>query len=90
MIINKVLPYLTEENAQQRERIQQALDNLVPAFTQGDREQAVKRWQELISEEEDIIARAEERYIKAKSKKEILSDVKEIVDAIEKRTFWST
>ena len=87
MIINKVLPYLTEENAQQRERIQQALDNLVPAFTQGDREQAVKRWQELISEEEDIIARAEERYIKAKSKKEILSDVKEIVDAIEKKDF---
>lgn len=88
MIIDKVLPYWTEEDRQRLEEIQREEEALI-ASIHGKRatQTQLNKWQALDDEANRLRGEVEDRYIKAHSKKAILADVEEIVTAIEKADF---
>ena len=89
MYINKVLPYWTDEERQRKADIQRAQDAIFDDLQsgKGDRRELLDKWSALEVELGDITSKAEERYIHASSKKTILADVQEIVNAVEKTDF---
>lgn len=88
MIIDKVLPYWTEEDRRKLEEIQREEEALI-ASIHGKRatQTQLNKWQALDDEANRLRGEVEDRYIKAHSKKAILADVEEIVTAIEKADF---
>ena len=93
MIIDKVLPYWTEEDRQRLEEIQRGQDSLITALTTERVEtnrpnlNQLNKWHRLEEDANRLRAEVEDRYIKAHSKKAILADVEEIVTAIEKADY---
>ena len=93
MIIDKVLPYWTEEDLQRLKRKRQELDKAVARLRaeQGTSTrpnvEGLAKIQSIDDEISGIWAEVEARYIKATSKKELLADVQEIVASIEKTDF---
>lgn len=92
MIIDKVQPYWTEEEATLVAELEEKKENILKAlapkkgtsyFTGAD----LGNYFELDKRANIIYQAVEDRYIKARSKKEIISDVKEIVNAITKEDF---
>ena len=101
MIIDKVLPYWTEQEIQRVQEIQREEDLLLAELNAavnpapGGQSSVPKqffekwnpKWQALVDENREIFEAVERRYIKAHSKKEIIADIEEIVDAITKADF---
>ena len=99
MIIDKVLPFWTDEDRQRLAEIQREQDTLLDQIQNepAETESAMKRkWDKLDAFNElgeranQLRAEVEKRYIKSQSKKAILADVEEIVNAIEKEDFLAT
>lgn len=93
MIIDKVRPYWTAEDQQRLADLQGELDQTVARMTR-EREQTnrpdlkgLAQIQKLDKAIEELRGEVEARYIKATSKKAILDDVRDIVNAIEKADF---
>lgn len=84
MIIDKVRPYRTEEEQKRIEEIRAEQDKL---YSSMGRVYDIKKWYALEDEVDKIAREVEARYIKSHSKKGILADVEEIVNAIEKKDF---
>lgn len=89
MIIDKVLPYWTDEDGQRLAELQREQEALLAELVERkDVSKAnLNKWHKLEEEANKIRAQVETRYIKSHSKKAILADVQEIVSAIEKEDF---
>ena len=83
MIIDKVTKYWTAEELEEREAIRKELESL----DLDENGKIPKRFGELLEAIYKLRDKAEERYIKARSKKGILDDVREIVNSIEQKDF---
>ena len=86
MIIDKVLPYWTEEDRQKQKEIQRKQEALIETEA-GHPYTALEQWRALENEASRLRAEVEDRYIKSHNKTAILADVQEIVTAIEKEDF---
>lgn len=93
MIIDKLKPFWTEEEAHRQAEIQQEADSILAsvydAHTHGESatEEQAKRLQELTIEEQAIREAVHERYIKGRSAKQLVADAKEIIEAIDQADF---
>lgn len=89
MIIDKVSPYITEEDHKRFREIREAQAN-IPDFIQGDKagnEAKLAKAMALDEEMKQFKAEIQARYIRAHTKKQLLADIEEIVAAIEKADF---
>ena len=93
MIIDKVQTYWTVEELKRLEDIQREQNSLIITITKERVEEntlnatLMSKWHRLEEQANRLKAEVEDRYIKAHSKKAILADVEEIVNAIEKADF---
>ena len=93
MIIDKVLPYWTDEERQRLAEIRTAIDEAVNNLNMERRAgnkapiEQIKALHAQNAKEYKLYDEVETRYIKATSKKAILDDVRDIVNAIEKEDF---
>ena len=89
MIIDKVKLYRTEEEQQRLDELREEEDSIVASANEiydlepGD----LSRILEIHNQEDEINNTVEDRYIKTCSKKKILEDAEEIINAIEKADF---
>lgn len=87
MIIDKVAEFWTLEDRQRlleiNQRMDAVLDEIQAAHARGERAR-VDEWHKLSDEENELRREVESRYIKARSKKEILADAEEIVAGLTK------
>ena len=90
MIIDKALPYWTEEDRQRLDEIEKEENTLIPQLadeTLEYRRPLFAKWQALGDEANDIYGRIEDRYITDRGTKGLLEDAVEIADAIERADF---
>ena len=93
MIIDKVLPYWTEEDRFRLLAVQKELDLTVHRLMKErddgspNATKTLREVQKLDDQATEISGEVEARYIKATSKKGILDDVREIVNAVVKQDF---
>ncbi len=94
MIIDKVKPYWTEEDLERIRKIRDdqtdLADKALDRHKSRDKEDfmsLLERYRELDHEASQIRDEVESRYIKDKTKKELFSDVKEIVNAITREDY---
>ena len=95
MIIDKLLPYQSEEERQRLEEIRQIqneaqrylMDTIITGQKAENDQDILGQWGDLEKESYTIQNAVEARYMKTCSKKQILADVQEIVDAIERADF---
>lgn len=99
MIIDKVLPYWTDEDRQRLAEIQRQQDALLEELEADQPEtqeelqhkwSKVDEWSKLGEQTNQIRREVENRYIKSHTKKAILADVEEIVNAVEKEDFLAS
>ena len=99
MIIDKVAPFWTAEDLQRLEEIREKQDTVLDEL-RAERGAAdmpepktlnkkLQEWQALEEEAGKLTGKVESRYIKSRSKKEILDDVEEIAAALTKQEFQS-
>lgn len=93
MIIDKVKPFWTEEELLSLRELYQKTDALL-ADLQISRQRGeqidtdfLRLWEDLADADDRIRGEVEQRYLSARSKKELLADVEEIVAAITKEDF---
>lgn len=88
MIIDKVSPYWTAEDRRLLAQIREAQDSIAGTFGLMEPDpEALKEWNRLEVEANELIESVEQRYIEASTKETILEDAEEIVNAIEKEDF---
>lgn len=90
MIIDKVQPYWTDKDLQRLEEIRAEQNNLIADHvgkTTNAGGNVLGKWQKLEEESQQIIAEVERHYIDDNDDETILSDAKEIVNAIGKKDF---
>ena len=99
MIIDKVLPFWTDEDRQRLAEIQRQQDAVLVEIekdqpdTQAGLElrwKLVDEWEKLGDQSNEIRREVENRYIKSHTKKAILADIEEIVNAVEKEDFLAS
>ena len=87
MIIDKVAEFWTLEDRRRlleiNQRMDAVLDEIQAAHTRGE-SASFDEWHKLSDEENELRREVESRYIKARSKKEILADAEEIVAGLTK------
>lgn len=94
MIIDKVSPYWQEDDLRCLEEIRQKEKKIMTELakeniTEKELSKLNLQRQENVKKEAKLREEVKGRYIKAHSKKQILEDIEEIVDAIEKEDFLS-
>ena len=91
MIMDFLVSYWEEEDIQRIEKIRQEenayLDKLADTGDTSQKEAILERLSSLEEQDRKIQNAVEERYIKSRSKKEIMADAEKIVSAIEKQDF---
>lgn len=94
MVINKVLPYWTDQDRQRLKELRLEQDKAAavafgssPDITTEQRHTQLTNWHKLDADINNLQFEIEGRYLKSHSKKALLADVEEIVAAIEKADF---
>ena len=91
MYLDKVKPFWKEEELQRVAEIENEQQTLLTARTvnaEGELPEVNwQKWEELEEESRNIFLTVEERYIKARTEKQLLEDAKEIIEDVEKEEF---
>lgn len=90
MIIDKITPYLTEEEQQQLADLRREEDSklkVARGLSGKDRQAAFEELDDIIFEIGKLEATAERRYQEQNSKEKVLEDIKDIVSAFERADF---